>query len=229
MDASVMMITCRALSIPPNGQTQFGSVIATICNHEDVSRSATWSVRRAGAAHRAQIRRIANDVPLHFVSMSAKRQFTIGREGGPVQDVRRLAEATGISPTTVHRIWREHKLKPHQVRSFKFSNDPALVEKVIDVVGLYLDPPKGALVLCVDECDRSRGRGWPHRPRALVRAPRMAACDRSAARTIDFKVVGRHEAAERAPRVGRSAGPKVAPCSLGSRSPWTSRSRRPRR
>ena len=65
--------------------------------------------------------------------------------------VRRLAEATGISPTTVHRIWREHKLKPHQVRSFKFSNDPELVEKVIDVVGLYLDPPKGALVLCVDE------------------------------------------------------------------------------
>jgi transposase len=65
--------------------------------------------------------------------------------------VRRLAAATGISPTTVHRIWREHKLKPHQVRSFKFSNDPQLVEKVIDVVGLYLDPPKGALVLCVDE------------------------------------------------------------------------------
>lgn len=65
--------------------------------------------------------------------------------------VRRLAAATGISPTTVHRIWRDHKLKPHQVRSFKFSKDPQLVEKVIDVVGLYLDPPKGALVLCVDE------------------------------------------------------------------------------
>lgn len=65
--------------------------------------------------------------------------------------VRRLAAATGISATTVHRIWRDHKLKPHQVRSFKFSKDPQLVDKVIDVVGLYLDPPKGALVLCVDE------------------------------------------------------------------------------
>ena len=65
--------------------------------------------------------------------------------------VRRLAAATGISSSTVHRIWRDHKLKPHQVRSFKFSRDPQLVEKVIDVVGLYLDPPKGALVLCVDE------------------------------------------------------------------------------
>jgi len=65
--------------------------------------------------------------------------------------VRRLAAATGVSPTTVHRIWREHKLKPHQVRSFKFSKDPRLAEKIIDVVGLYMDPPKGALVLCVDE------------------------------------------------------------------------------
>ena len=65
--------------------------------------------------------------------------------------VRRLAEATGLSPTTVHRIWREHRLKPHQTRTFKFSKDPQLVEKVIDVVGLYLDPPEGALVLCVDE------------------------------------------------------------------------------
>jgi transposase len=65
--------------------------------------------------------------------------------------VRRLAAATGISPTTVHPIWRDHKLKPHQVRSFKFSSDPQLVDKVIDVVGLYLNPPERAVVLCVDE------------------------------------------------------------------------------
>jgi transposase len=72
-------------------------------------------------------------------------------DGSTHWSVRRLAAATGISPTSVHRIWREHKLKPHQLRTFKFSNDPRLVEKVIDVVGLYLDPPEGALVLCVDE------------------------------------------------------------------------------
>jgi transposase len=72
-------------------------------------------------------------------------------DGSTHWSVRRLAAATGIAPTTVHRIWRDHRLKPHQVRSFKFSNDAQLVEKVIDVVGLYLDPPKGALVLCVDE------------------------------------------------------------------------------
>ena len=73
------------------------------------------------------------------------------RDGTTHWSVRRLAAATGLSATTVHRIWRDHKLKPHQVRSFKFSRDPRLAEKIVDVVGLYLDPPKGALVLCVDE------------------------------------------------------------------------------
>ena len=77
--------------------------------------------------------------------------------------VRRLAAATGIAPTTVHRIWREHKLKPHQVRSFKFSKDPELVEKVVDVVGLYLDPPKGALVLAWTRRPRSRRSIAPSR------------------------------------------------------------------
>ncbi len=72
-------------------------------------------------------------------------------DGSTHWSVRRLASKTGISPTTVHRIWRDHKLRPHQMRSFKFSKDPRLAEKIIDVVGLYLDPPKGALVLCVDE------------------------------------------------------------------------------
>ena len=72
-------------------------------------------------------------------------------DGSTHWSARRLAAAVGISASTVHRIWRDHKLKPHQVRSFKFSRDPQLVEKVTDVVGLYLAPPKGALVLCVDE------------------------------------------------------------------------------
>ncbi len=65
--------------------------------------------------------------------------------------VRRLARETGLSSATVHRIWRQHRLKPHRTRTFKYSRDPQLVAKVIDIVGLYLDPPQGALVLCVDE------------------------------------------------------------------------------
>ena len=96
-------------------------------------------------------------------------------DGSTHWSVRRLAVATGLSPTTVHRIWRDHKLKPHQVRSFKFSRDPRLAEKIVDVVGLYLDPPKGALVLCVDEKTQIQAldRTQPTLPMRLGKAQRM--------------------------------------------------------
>jgi transposase len=64
---------------------------------------------------------------------------------------RSMAKATGMSQSAVSRIWRAFGLKPHLVDSFKLSPDPLFVEKVRDVVGLYLNPPEGALVLCVDE------------------------------------------------------------------------------
>jgi len=65
--------------------------------------------------------------------------------------VRTLAEEMDISPSMVHRVWRANGLKPHLTRTFKLSNDPRFVEKVQDVVGLYLNPPDHALVLSVDE------------------------------------------------------------------------------
>jgi transposase len=65
--------------------------------------------------------------------------------------MRSMASAVGISRTSVQRIWREAGLKPHLVKRFKVSNDPLFEEKVTDVVGLYLNPPDRALVLCVDE------------------------------------------------------------------------------
>jgi len=64
---------------------------------------------------------------------------------------RSMAAATGLSQSTVSRVWRAFGLAPHRVESFKLSKDPLFVEKVRDVVGLYLDPPERALVLCVDE------------------------------------------------------------------------------
>ena len=64
---------------------------------------------------------------------------------------RRLAKEVGASRTTVARIWKAERLKPHRVETFKFSRDPDLVPKVTDIVGLYLHPPEGAIVLCVDE------------------------------------------------------------------------------
>jgi transposase len=64
---------------------------------------------------------------------------------------RSMAKATGMSQSTISRMWRAFGLKPHLSESFKLSTDPLFVEKVRDIVGLYLNPPEGALVLCVDE------------------------------------------------------------------------------
>jgi transposase len=64
---------------------------------------------------------------------------------------RTLAAKVGVSDTTVLRVWRKHGLKPHRVRTFKVSRDPRFVEKLEDIVGLYLSPPEHALVLCCDE------------------------------------------------------------------------------
>ncbi len=65
--------------------------------------------------------------------------------------VRKLAKVVGLSPSSVQRIWRAHGLKPHLTKRFKLSTDKKFVEKVQDIVGLYLNPPDKALVLCVDE------------------------------------------------------------------------------
>jgi transposase len=64
---------------------------------------------------------------------------------------RRLAKEVKLSPATVHRIWQKYGLQPHRVERFKFSRDPEFDGKLADIVGLYLDPPERALVLCVDE------------------------------------------------------------------------------
>ena len=84
---------------------------------------------------------------------------------------RSMAKAVGVSKATVQRIWAAHGLKPHLTRTFKLSNDPHFEEKLVDVVGLYLNPPEHALVICADEktsiqaLDRTQ-RGLPiHRGR----------------------------------------------------------------
>jgi transposase len=64
---------------------------------------------------------------------------------------RTLADSMGVSHMTIQRIWNAHKIKPHLVRTFKLSTDPHFIEKLHDVVGLYLNPPEHALVLSIDE------------------------------------------------------------------------------
>ena len=86
--------------------------------------------------------------------MKAKVLAKTARETPPDAthwSVRTMAKAMGISRTSVQRIWREAGLKPHLTARFKVSNDPQFEEKVTDIVGLYMNPPDQALVLCVDE------------------------------------------------------------------------------
>lgn len=64
---------------------------------------------------------------------------------------RTLAKEMGVSNYTIHQIWRSHRIQPHRERSFKLSKDPEFNERVRDVVGLYMDPPDKAVVICVDE------------------------------------------------------------------------------
>lgn len=64
---------------------------------------------------------------------------------------RTMAQSEGVSKSTVNNIWRAHKVQPHRTKAFKLSRDPKFLEKMTDVVGLYLNPPQQAIVLCVDE------------------------------------------------------------------------------
>lgn len=73
------------------------------------------------------------------------------KDGSQQWSVRQMALEHGVSRMTVHRLWKEHNLKPHLVKNFKLSKDPKFVEKLNDIVGLYLNPPEKALVICVDE------------------------------------------------------------------------------
>ena len=62
-----------------------------------------------------------------------------------------MATKVGVSSATVQRVWSEHRLYPHRVRTFKLSKDPKFVEKLTDVIGLYLNPPADGPVVCADE------------------------------------------------------------------------------
>ena len=72
-------------------------------------------------------------------------------EGSTHWSSRALAQAQGVSKNTIQRVWQDHQLKPHLTKSFKLSRDPKFLEKLTDVVGVYLTPPQNAVVLCVDE------------------------------------------------------------------------------
>ena len=85
------------------------------------------------------------------VAMLVRRTIETKPPDGTHWTIRAMAKDTELSRPTVHRIWRAFGLQPHRQRHFKLSTDPFFVEKVRDIVGLYLNPPDKAMVLCVDE------------------------------------------------------------------------------
>jgi transposase len=93
--------------------------------------------------------------PRKISDTTVERVVTMTLESAPSDathwSTRDLAKRVGISQSTVSRIWRAFNLQPHRVETFRLSNDPLFIEKVRDIVGLYMNPPDHAVVLCVDE------------------------------------------------------------------------------
>ncbi len=116
---------------------------------------ATW--RRRFAAHRLEglLDAPRPGAPRRIGDAAVERLVALTLEEAPPDathwSTRSMAKRAGMSQTAVSRIWRAFGLRPHRVETFKLSSDPAFVEKVRDIVGLYLAPPDRALVLCVDE------------------------------------------------------------------------------
>ena len=95
-------------------------------------------------------------IPEETVARIVKLTTTTTPEGVTHWSCRTMADKVGVSSATVQRIWSDLGLQPHRVETFKVSNDARFEEKLIDVVGLYLNPPEKAIVLCMDESPRSR-------------------------------------------------------------------------
>ena len=117
-------------------------------------RVSTWSkrfeTRGLAGLEEAAGRGRKPSLPVKKIE-SVVAEVTRPPKGRSRWSVRSMARHAGVSPSSVQRIWSKNDLKPHVVETFKLSNDPRFEEKFWDVIGLYLDPPERALVLCCDE------------------------------------------------------------------------------
>jgi transposase len=123
---------------------------------------------RAGRGRKSTIPQDKIDEIVHLTQHSKP-------DGQTHWSCRTMAAKVGVSSATVQRVWAARGLKPHLVKTFKLSNDPRFDEKLIDVVGLYLDPPEKAIVLCVDEKSsvQALDRTQPSLPMTKGRAQTM--------------------------------------------------------
>src|SRR5215470_4947486 len=147
----------------------------TVCKWRERFRTARWE---------GLVDEPRPGTPRKITDVHVEELITRTLETTPPQSThwstRTMAQATGMSQSAVSRIWRAFGLQPHRSETFKLSADPLFVEKVRDIVGLYLDPPERAIVLCVDE--KSQIQALDRTPPILPMRPGQAE-----RRTHDYK------------------------------------------
>ncbi len=150
---------------------QVGVTVSTVRAWRDrfaVEGVAKLGAVRAGRGRKAVIPQATIEQIVHLTKHDKP-------DGETHWSCRTMAEKVGVSKDTVQRVWSARGLKPHRVKTFKLSNDPRFEEKLIDVVGLYLNPPDQAIVLCLDEKSsvQALDRTQPSLPMVKGRAQTM--------------------------------------------------------
>lgn len=150
--AQALALRCRIVLAAAAGETNMGIAARLGCHPATVSKwRRRFAERRLDGLHdepRPGKPRTISDQDVERVIVATLEQTPADATHW---STRSLAAATGMSQSAVSRIWRAFGLKPHLIESFKLSPDPQFVDKVRDIVGLYLNPPEAAVVLCVDE------------------------------------------------------------------------------
>jgi transposase len=172
----------------------------------------TWRRRFAARGPDGLLDEPRPGAPRAITDADVERVITLTLETAPPDathwSTRRLAAAAGMSQTAVARIWRAFALQPHRAETFKLSTDPLFIEKVRDIVGLYLNPPDRALVLCVDEKPQIQAKA----PTAPVLPMRPGQAER---RTHDYV---RHGTADLFAALDVKAGTVMGACHPRHRS-----------
>jgi transposase len=144
--ARIVLLTGEGMSTAAI-QERLATTVPTITRWRERYQAAGVSGLLKDATRPGRKRRLSDELVASVVQRTVQEK----PEQATHWSTRSLAIVMGISPATVQRIWKRHGLKPHRVRSFKLSRDPHFIEKLTDVVGLYVDPPEKAMVFCVDE------------------------------------------------------------------------------
>ena len=150
--SQALALRCRIVLAAAVGKSNVEIAAELGCNRLTVGRwRSRFTERRLDGLHDeprpGKPRSITDDDVERVIVKTLEEQPV----GATHWSTRSMAAATGMSQSAVSRIWRAFALKPHQSESFKLSPDPQFIEKVRDIVGLYLNPPEAAVVLCVDE------------------------------------------------------------------------------